>query len=187
MGLGVDKLITSFLDYTWKKVLLLPPDNALVRKKLQNSTGVQHPASSIILLQWKQAVCNESKTPENEEVKRVQVDKNKAVEERGKGQTKHTWENNSLAFEKSWLFLDHQIWKQYTPCSRYILWILSSWKVQWHQLQHQNHEPINQYLQQPHYTLLLKMRDPTLETVLKISSYKAKDAQNISGDFMLSE
>jgi hypothetical protein len=71
MGL-VDKLITSFLDYVWQKVLLLQPEDDLVRKKLQD-TGVQL-ASSIVLLQSKKAVYDESKTPENTD-ERFQIKK----------------------------------------------------------------------------------------------------------------
>jgi hypothetical protein len=80
MGL-VDKLITSFLDCVWQKVLLLPPEDDLVRKKLLE-TDVQL-GSLTELLQSKKVACDESKTPENkEEVGRVQAEKNKAVRER---------------------------------------------------------------------------------------------------------
>ena len=82
MGL-VDKLISSFLDYVWQKVLLLPADDDLIRQKLQD-TCVQL-ASSIALLRHVKFVYDESKTPVNkQEVKRVQVEKNKAVEERAR-------------------------------------------------------------------------------------------------------
>jgi hypothetical protein len=80
MGL-VDKLLSSFLNYTWRKVLLLPPEDDLIRKKLQETW--EQLASLIGLLQTTKEVYEQSKTPENkEELKRVQGEKNKAVTER---------------------------------------------------------------------------------------------------------
>jgi hypothetical protein len=86
MGL-VDKLLTSFLDHVWQKVLLLPPEDDLVQKRLLE-TDVQL-GSLTELLQSKKVACDESKTPENkEEVGRVQAEKNKAGEKE-QLQTKH--------------------------------------------------------------------------------------------------
>ena len=66
MGL-VDKLISSFLDYVWQNILLLPTDDDLIWQKLQD-TCLQL-ASAILLLQSKKAVYDESKTPENKVAK----------------------------------------------------------------------------------------------------------------------
>jgi hypothetical protein len=77
----VDKVLSSFLDYTWRKVLLLPPEDDLIRKKLQETC--ERLASLIGLLQTKKEVYEQSKMPENkEQLKRVQGEKNKAVTER---------------------------------------------------------------------------------------------------------
>ena len=96
MGL-VDKLLESFTDYVWKDVLLLPPEDDLIRKQMQAID--QQLASSKILLQSKREsskskkdAYNESKTPANEEEhKRAQeeeskahAEKNLAVRERAK-------------------------------------------------------------------------------------------------------
>jgi hypothetical protein len=96
MGL-VDKLLESFTDYVWKNVLLLPPEDDLIRKRIQETD--QQLASSKILLQSKREASkskkdayNESKTPANEEEHKraqeeesiAQAEKNKAVGERAK-------------------------------------------------------------------------------------------------------
>jgi hypothetical protein len=79
MGL-VDKLLESFTDHVWKKVLLLPPEDDWIRKQIQETD--QQLASSNILLQTKREasklkkdVHNETKTIENEEKhKRAQAE-----------------------------------------------------------------------------------------------------------------
>jgi hypothetical protein len=77
MGL-VDKVLSSFLEYTWRKVLLLPPEDDFIRKELQETC--ERLASAIGILQTKKEVYEQSKMPENkEELKRVQGEKNKAV------------------------------------------------------------------------------------------------------------
>ncbi len=87
MGL-VDKLPESFTDYVWKDVLLLPPEDDLIRKQMQAID--QQLASSKILLQSKREsskskkdAYNESKTPANEEEhKRAQEEESKAQAEK---------------------------------------------------------------------------------------------------------
>jgi hypothetical protein len=87
MGL-VDKLLESFTDYLWKKVLLLPPEDDLMRKQMQVID--QQLASSKIFLQLmressksKKDAYNESKTPVNvEEHKKAQQEESKAQAEK---------------------------------------------------------------------------------------------------------
>jgi hypothetical protein len=87
MGL-VNKLLESFTDYVWKDVLLLPPEDDLIRKQMQAID--QQLASSKILLQSKREsskskkdAYNESKTPTNEEEhKKAQQEESKAQVEK---------------------------------------------------------------------------------------------------------
>jgi hypothetical protein len=80
MGLA-GKVLWSLLEYTWCRVLLLPPEDDFIRKELQETC--ERLASAIGLLQTKKEVYEQSKMPENkEELKRVQGEKKKAATER---------------------------------------------------------------------------------------------------------
>jgi hypothetical protein len=171
MGL-VDKLITSFLDYVWQKVLLLPPADDLVRKKLQE-TDVQL-TSSITLLQSKKAAYNESKTAENKtEVERVQVEKNKAVKERASANT--AYEKMIRSYSRTAGSFTSRLEATYRA--------LGISREYYHGGKFNGVNCIRIMDQSTNIfkhptTLLLEMRDPTLET--------AEDIQLTSGKYLKS-